>query len=94
MAYNRTASAPQSNDRRDFEPAKAFYNIYVARRNPDGSVGRTQLVGIPLRDGNATEKTLLEWMLKDPANQEKLLSKLTGELKLVGGNAGTLMLED
>lgn len=94
MAYNRnTASASSSAD--TFEKAKAFVNLSIPRRNADGSVGRFKVVGIPLREGNANEKTLLDWLQKDPSNINKLTAKLQADFQLVNPvGAGNLCLED
>lgn len=93
MAYNRTAS--QSNTQSDFEKAKAFVNLSIPRRNADGSMGRFKVAGIPLRDGNPNEKTLIEWLQKDPSNVAKLLTKMTADFQLVNpAGSGNLCLED
>lgn len=93
MAY--TASNSRSNSNADtFEKAKAFVNLSIPRINADGSQGRFKLVGIPLREGNPAEKTLLDWLQKDPANVGKLTAKLQADFQLVNpAGAGVLCLD-
>lgn len=93
MAFNNRNTA--SNNESSYEKAKAFINLYIPRRNADGSVGRFKLVGVPVREGNVNEKTLLDWLQKDPANIVKLLGKMQAEMVLVNpAGAGNLCLED
>lgn len=92
MAFNNTASAPAAQP---FVKAKAFVNLTIPRENADGSVGNYKVVGIPLREENHEEKMIIEWLMKDPANVAKLLSKMQANFQLVKpAGSGKLKLED
>lgn len=76
MAFNRQAQQQQNNQAE--WKAQGFINLYLPTK--DGS--RVKLGAIPLKDSRNNEKTLLEWLNKDPeANAAKLLAKLEIEFR-------------
>lgn len=76
MAFNRQAQQQQNNQAE--WKAQGFINLYLPTK--DGS--RVKLGAIPLKDSRNNEKTLLEWLNKDPeTNAAKLLAKLEIEFR-------------
>ena len=74
MAFNRnnTNANAQQQGNDDSWKADGFINIYLP-----GADGKDRKIdAIPLKASKAVQKQLLEWLEKDPANIEKLASKL------------------
>lgn len=72
MSFRSNAQAT-TND--DSWKASGFINLYLPSK--DGK--RRKLGAIALRDSRASEKSLNEWLAKDPANMAKVLGKLIME---------------
>lgn len=72
MAFKPTA-VPASTDEDVSWKAQGFINISLPSK--DGKSNR-KLGAIPLRDSNVNEKSLREFLEADPANLDKVLSKL------------------
>jgi hypothetical protein len=80
MAFNRTNT--QSNNQSNNQDqagwkAQGFINLYL----PTADGKRVKLGAIPLKESRTNEKTLLEWLNKDPANAQKLLAQMQIEFK-------------
>ena len=85
MAFRtNTAAAAQTNDNQESWKAAGFVNLYLP--STDGGK-RKKLGAIPLRANKPSEAALLEWLKKDPANVEKLLSKLELDFQSVEASA-------
>lgn len=87
MAFDRSnAQRNNSNSDSNGTPAwkaQGFINIYL----PTKEGGRRKLAGIPLKDSNASQKGLREWLAADPARVEILLGKL--EMEYQGAEQST-----
>lgn len=80
MAFvQRNQQAAQTNN--NFVKAKGFINLYIASKTG----GKKKLAGIALRtgDGYQNEQQLLEWLLANPENIDKLKEKLIVEFNPV-----------
>ena len=87
MAFrtNAAAAAAMSNTlNQEIWKADGFINLYLP--STDGNK-RKKLGAIPLRANKPSEAALLEWLKKDPANVEKLLSKLELDFQSVEASA-------
>lgn len=69
---NSNNSTNNNGGNGNFEKATGFINVWV--RNKNGT--RRKLTGIPLREGRASEKALIERLQKDPEAIEALLNAL------------------
>lgn len=85
MAFRTNTAAAQTNDNnQESWKAAGFVNLYLP--STDGGK-RKKLGAIPLRANKPSEAALLEWLKKDPANVEKLLSKLELDFQSVEASA-------
>ena len=84
MAFRTNTAAAQTNDSQESWKAAGFVNLYLP--STDGGK-RKKLGAIPLRANKPSEAALLEWLKKDPANVEKLLSKLELDFQSVEASA-------
>ena len=87
MAFrtNTAAGAAMSNTlNQESWKAEGFINLYLP--STDGGK-RKKLGAIPLRANKPSEAALLAWLQKDPANVEKLLSKLELDFQSVEASA-------
>ena len=85
MAFRtNTAAAQTTNTNQESWKADGFVNLYLP--STDGGK-RKKLGAIPLRSSKPSEAALLEWLKKDPANAEKLLSKLQLDFQSVEASA-------
>lgn len=72
-------SAQRTNDQsNDDWKAKGFINLYLPKKNPDGTVGKFKLGAIPVTEKGAMVK-LLERLQKDP---DATLAAIKGNLEL------------
>ena len=85
MVFRTNTAAAQNNDtNQESWKAAGFVNRYLP--STDGNK-RKKLGAIPLRANKPSEAALLEWLKKDPANVEKLLSKLELDFQSVEASA-------
>ena len=84
MAFRTNTAVAQTNDSQESWKAAGFINLYLP--STDGNK-RKKLGAIPLRANKPSEAALLEWLKKDPANVEKLLSKLELDFQSVEASA-------
>jgi hypothetical protein len=74
---DRSTTADQGQKRAD-----AFANLYLPKKNADGSPGRYKFGAIALYKDKLTEKKLIEMFEKDPEGVAKLLvGKMTIEYR-------------
>lgn len=75
--FNTSRAADQSAQSDDWK-AKGFINMYLPKKNPDGTVGKFKLGAIPVTEKGAMVK-LLERLQKDP---DATLAAIKGNLEL------------
>ena len=76
MGFQSNASASRNNNsdrsNNDQWKAQGFLNLYL----PSKDGGRRKLGAIPLKEANANEKAMLDWLNEDPSRVGIILSKL------------------
>lgn len=72
--FNTSRNEDRSNqsDNDDWK-AEGFINMYLPKKNPDGSTGKFKLGAIPVKDKGAMAK-LVEMLKKDPEGAIKAIS--------------------
>ncbi len=70
--------------------AQGFLNLYLPRHGSDDTAGVQKLGKLPLKESNAKEKTLLNWLRQDPVNAPQVLlsQALCVEFREVGDPVG------
>lgn len=83
MAFS--SNNAQQSPTNDSWKAQGFINLYL----PSKDGGRVKLGVIPLKEANAREKVLLDWLIADPTNASKILEKLIMEFRTAEPKAGS-----
>lgn len=74
MSRFDTSPRNTSNRQDDEWKAEGFINLYLPKRNPDGSAGKFKLGAIPVKDKGGMSK-LLEMIQKDPEGAIKAIQE-------------------
>jgi hypothetical protein len=85
MAFAQRNNNSNTDNNNAAWKAQGFINLYLPTQ--DGK--KVKLGAIPLKESKTNEKTLLDWLNKDPANAQKLLGQMQIEFKSADPKEGS-----